>query len=420
MDTFTKKLITVLMAAFLLCYVGYQGFQIFYSPIETETVYDYSMYETVDTEGIAIRREKPITQEVDGYIFYTAENGSRVSKSGDIAHIYASEEEARTRQLIAQLEDEITLLRQIESQGNTNRVNLEIINKQIDTSLNDLIGMTHSASFNDMYSLHSKLMSLINKRQITIGKADSFKDRIDVLTEEKNALSAGLSEAAPPSITSPDAGYFVSHMDGFENAVDVDKITEITPGDVTKVLESTPQDVAPDTVGKVVGDYEWYLLCVLPVEKTANIHAGASLTIKLPFVLDDPVPVTVASVNRNRGQDAAVVFKCNYMSKELSSIRKEPIQIQVQQHEGLRVPATAIRTNDDNETGVFIRVGNAVAFRKVVIEYSTANYSICKEVSKIKAENKDESVVIKENEYLKLYDDIIVGGKGIYDGQIIR
>ena len=42
MNAFVKRLLTVLGALFLLVYVGYQGYQVLYSPIRTETVYSQS------------------------------------------------------------------------------------------------------------------------------------------------------------------------------------------------------------------------------------------------------------------------------------------------------------------------------------------------------------------------------------------
>ena len=419
MDNFMKKLLTAVVALFLLCYVGYQGFQMFYVPIQTETVYAYSMYETIDTEGFVVRNEQPVSQSVEGYIYYTAENGSRVANDGVIANIYSSENDARIQQQINQLDEEIQQLQSIQAQGTANKVNLDIINKQIDTELTELMEATHSASISGLYEYHSELLSLLNKRQITIGKVTDFSERISQLTAKKQELSSSFS-ASNETIRSPVAGYFVSRLDGYENAAVFDDVETLTAEDVQSMLDSQPGQVDTAAVGKVVGDYEWYLTCVLPIEKTGSIKMGDELTVKLPFVSDEAVPVTVASVNRDKSGKAAVIFKCTYMSNELSSIRKEPIQIQVEHHEGLRVPNSAIRTNDDHQSGVYVQSGNTVVFKKIQIEYSTNDYSICKEFKKIEAENKDESVVLNEGEYLKLYDDIITGGKGLYDGKIIR
>lgn len=88
-------------------------------------------------------------------------------------------------------------------------------------------------------------------------------------------------------------------------------------------------------------------------------------------------------------------------------MRIESVQIQLVEHTGLRVPKEAIVTNDAFETGVYVRVGNTVVFRKIEQEYNeAASYSICK--------------VVDEDGYLKLYDDIILDGKGLYNGKIIH
>jgi len=52
-----KRLGILLVAIFLLAYVGYQIFQVLYSNVTVETVSAYSVYDTVETQAIAIRNE---------------------------------------------------------------------------------------------------------------------------------------------------------------------------------------------------------------------------------------------------------------------------------------------------------------------------------------------------------------------------
>ena len=421
MDNFIKKILTLLMAGFLLCYVGYQAFQVFYTPIKAETVYSHTMYETVDTQAFVIRNETPVSQNVEGYVYYTAENGSRVAKDGVIAHIYENEEQARIQRQILQLEEQISALAVLQSQAAANPIQLELINKQIDNALSELVAATNTPIYDSLYDTHARLLSLLNKRQMTIGKVDSFADRIASLTEKKNSLQ-GLLNVSTQSIQSPVTGYFVSQADGLEDVVDYDKALSLTTEEVNAALNAAPKAVDDATVGKVVGDYEWYLACVLSAQEAGSVKEGASLTVLLPFVSDEAVPVTVAAANRDKDGRVAVVFKCTYMSKELSSVRREPIQIQVKRHEGLRVPTSAIQANEEHQPGVYVRSGNTILFKKIVIEYSTAAYSICKPYSTIQAEAlaDDPEAKLRESDYLKLYDDIVSEGKGLYDGKIIR
>ena len=117
--------------------------------------------------------------------------------------------------------------------------------------------------------------------------------------------------------------------------------------------------------------------------------------------------MTVYACNKDNKGNMAVVFRCDRMSAELSTIRKESVEIQLVEHTGLKVPKDAIVVNEDQQVGVYIRSGNVVAFRKIEQQYSQpADYAICK--------------IINEDGYLQMYDDIIVGGRDLYDGKIIR
>ena len=411
MDNFIKKILTLLMAGFLLCYVGYQAFQVFYTPIKAETVYSHTMYETVDTQGFVIRNETPVSQNVEGYVYYTAENGSRVAKDGVIAHIYENEEQARIQRQILQLEEQISALAVLQSQAAANPIQLELINKQIDNALSELVAATNTPVYDSLYDTHARLLSLLNKRQMTIGKVDSFADRIASLTEKKNSLQGQLN-VSTQSIQSPVAGYFVSQADGLEDVVDYDKALSLTTEEVNAALNAAPKAVDDATVGKVVGDYEWYLACVVPAAQADSLQLGSELTIKLPFVSDESIPVTVAAVNRDKEGQAAVIFQCSYMSSSLSSIRKEPIQIQKTLYEGIRVPQKAVVFSEDGERGVYVQVGNTAVFKQIEILYSDTDFVIC-------ADKGDETPEEGEAPFLQLYDDVIVEGKGLYNGKVI-
>lgn len=406
MDTFVKRMITVLVALFLLVYVGFQAYQILNTSIEVETVGSYKVYETIEAQGLAIRNETVIRQESDGYLFYTTENGGRVAKDGAIARVFPTENDAFSQQQLDLLDAEIETLRAINAQGTSNRANLSSINKQLNNAWLALVESAQSPSFITMPELRADLLALINKQQITIGKVENFNDRLAVLNSSRESLAGSFSKSTA-EIRSPIAGYFVNRTDGFESSLTVEKATDMMPADVSRTLAESPAGETTG-IGKVVGDYEWYLACVLPVEQASQLKEGAELSVRLPFVLNQAIPVKVAATNKDKDGQVAVIFESSQMSKELSSIRNEQVQIQIKEYEGLRVPDTAMQFNDKQEAGVYVRVGNALAFRRVNVLYHSEHdrYSIC--------EQTDEAG------FLRLYDNIVVGGKDLYDGKIIR
>ena len=149
------------------------------------------------------------------------------------------------------------------------------------------------------------------------------------------------------------------------------------------------------------------MACVVPDSYYNALGVGRTLTVRMSFVLDEAVPVTVYACNKDNQGNMAVVFRCDQMSAALSTIRHESVEIQLVEHTGLKVPQRAIIVNEKQEVGVYIRSGNTVAFRKIQQKFSEpADYAICD--------------IVDEDGYLQMYDDIIVGGRDLYDGKIIR
>ena len=69
---------------------------------------------------------------IERLLYYTIENGNRVAKGGEIAEVFPSEADALAQQKLNELNEEIETLKGIQLQGTANRVNLDVIDKQID------------------------------------------------------------------------------------------------------------------------------------------------------------------------------------------------------------------------------------------------------------------------------------------------
>ena len=407
MGTFLKRLVMLIGALLLFVYMGYHIFMSAYSPIKTEIAVMYDEYETVDTTGLIVRSETliPLTQQ--GFVYYIAENGSRVSKDGKIADLYTSQEAAVTRQQLRSLDDEIAQLQRIQEQGQNNRTNLDIINTQLYKAQASVIAQMSQPHISQIDKLSADLLTLMNKQQITIGRTEGFDARLSALVSERSALAA--KDSLPISaVYSPTAGYFVNTVDGLEAVINADTISSITTGQVRRAMETEPTIDRSAYIGKVVGSYEWYLVCVLPAEEMTRLPMDSTVRLRLPFVSNETIPVTVVAENRDRDGNMAVVFRCDYMSADLSDIRLEQVQVLVKQHSGLRVPDEAVRFNEAQESGVFVQEGNVIRFRRIRVAYHSEHedYSICEAVN--------------EENYLQVYDDIVIEGKNLYDGKIVH
>ena len=118
--------------------------------------------------------------------------------------------------------------------------------------------------------------------------------------------------------------------------------------------------------------------------------------------------VNVKQVNMSSdGNDAVVLFSCNEMNSALATLRQGTMTIVSNTYDGLRIEKKALRVVD-GKTGVYVLSGMALKFVPVEVIYSPSDneYIICKQ------EKSNENV-------LRLYDEVVVKGKKLYDGKIV-
>ena len=411
MATKTKKnkspyrFLSALLIVAILAYIGFQAYRSIFNTVTTEMVSSYSVYESIKTDGIVFRTETVVPPINSGYAYYSVENGSRVSKGGVIASVYSTEDGGLVAQQIADIDHRIASLKALQSDDATQHLSLDLINTQIVNAVNILVSDAEDGTVNGSTAAKTDLLTLLSKKQMLIGSQTDVSSAIAELEAKKKLLQQKSSQVTS-RLTAPVAGYFVDHTDGYEEAFSQIDPTSLTVADVEGHLKREP-NAATASSGKIVGGYEWYLACVVSEDYYNALAVGNNLTIRMAFVTDEEIPVTVASCKKDAQGKLAVVFRCVYMSEELSTVRKETVEIQLVEHTGLKVPKRAIVINDDMQAGVYIRTGNVVAFRKIKQLYSEpADYVICEDT--------------QASGYLHMYDDIIVEGRGIYEGKIIH
>ncbi len=407
MNPVLKRVLIALGSLFLIAYVAVQGYLIFSASLDTVTADNEIAYDTVVTTGVVYRSEAVIRQPTNGYVFYTVQDGNRIPKSGNIAYVYPSMEDAFEQQQLELLDEEIATLTSINEQGSSNRASLNSINQQINQTWLSISHAAQSSSYENINTLHARLLMLLNKKQLTIGKEENFDARLAELKKERAKLAQSFKPATA-TVPSPVAGYFVGSADGFEGYMHTTGVENLSVADIEQALTLKPVINNENFVCKIVGDYEWYLACVLPLEKVATLKKGMTVEVCMPFVQSDPLNMTVLSINKASDDRVALVLQCTQMSAALSTVRREQIEIRLRQYEGIVVPDEAIHFNEQQEPGVFVQDGNVLRFRRIQVLHhnETDRYSVC--------EKKDDKA------YLQLYDRIVVGGEDLYDGKLVR
>ena len=234
------------------------------------------------------------------------------------------------------------------------------------------------------------------------GEQTDFSAYLTELKAELETLNTSLPQAVG-YITTDTSGYFVSGVDGYENVLSCANIDSVTP----EFLDSLKaEEINENAVGKIVSGYVWYIAAKVSLEDSMQYKTGDTLTVKTSLKSNPELDVTVEKINVSESDNSAVlIFSCQQMNSELASMRKGNMTIIKSTYSGLKLPKKALRVQD-GKTGVFVRSGATLKFVTVNVIYSTDEYIICEQQT-------------SNDDVLRLYDDVVVKGKRLYDGKIV-
>ncbi len=373
-----------------------------YMPIKTETAVFYTANDGFKITGQIIRKETLVTNNKDGVLHFVTPDGSRVAKNGVVANIYSNSSASITVSKIDILNSQISDIEDILGYNDIEAANLELINSKISNALGEVIFAGAGGNYNGMEDYTEALLSANNRKQVALGVTTGLLERKEELKRELESLSATLP-SAKGSIKAKESGYFVSKTDGYENVLKTDDLNQIT---VDFLSSATPEKRGVDVIGKIVSDYEWYIAATVSLNDSLKYKEGQILKLLTTVKSSPTLQVTVKQINISETEEKAVlIFACSDMNSELATIRSGNMTVVNKEYSGLRIPKKALRVVD-SQKGVYVQNGMQINFVPVEVVYRNDNYIICEKQN-------------SNNDYLKLYDKVVVKGKNLYDGKIV-
>lgn len=406
MKTNVIKVLFITVAVCILFNIVYQFYLSISNPYKTETIYEYAMEDVVSADGFVFKDEIIIAGDVSGVVNYLYTNGSHVAINSEVARVYQNQDDVKTTAQIKSLEQQISMLNEAQSVGVAQQTDLSVVEKDFSNIYYSMMKDLNQEDLSDLSDEIEQINSLLNKKQIITGKAKDFNDTIEQLTAQKQSLESSI-KSQPKSIRTPSAGYFVDSVDGYENALSLDYATSITISELENLLNQPAPSVSEGNVGKVITDPILNFVGVVPRDSLMNLKVGKECTLRFSE-LGIEVPATIANVQYDINQENGLItFSIDYMSDRIATARKDHVDAIINSYEGLRIPKSAIRTNENGEQGVYVTNNVSMTFRKIDVIYESTEYVLSKPHS-------------TDSEYLHLYDTIITQGKDLYDNKPIK
>lgn len=407
MKSLAIRTATVIIAIFFILYVGYQSIRYFNNPYKTEVVFRTSIEETIRVDGIAIRNESVLESTSYDGIDYQFKNGEKAKKNAKIADYYSTNEQVEALKKIRELQDVVEKLEQAAEKKDSYVLDAEALNKQIQNSLIEYLDICDSKFTDGLYDAKNDLLLALNKRIIGVDNTADFSGRIALLKEQIKLEQSKVSSPLGAVYTS-NSGYFVNFADGFEKILSKDNYTNFSVSELTDYIKGKNAPEKVDSVGKVILDPDWYFAVSVEGDGAEKFTVSRQVDIYFPFKNTEKVSATVVDVITDSVSGKSVaILKLSSVSENLSQVRTATVQVAFKTVTGLRLNKNAVRFNDDNVQGVYVLNGEQILFKKIDIIYDAKGYYLTR---------YNES----DSEYLRLYDDVIVEGKDLYDKKTVN
>lgn len=377
---------------------------------DTETADEVTEQEKISLKAFLVRDEEYINQKTTGTVVPLIKDGMRVASGDAVARVCNSSEDAAAVSKLVETKESLARYQEISEQTELNALDMEKLNKAIDTSYTELLKTANNGDFSDLTKNTEELENKLASKQILKDGTINLTDKFNKLNAEIQSLEA--KNINTSDVIAPLSGYYISNLDGYEGAMDYDKIDSLTVSDAEKLFERKPDDVSGQ-MGKIVGSYKWYLVTVIDGKYSLVLNEGDKMKINMPYYGFKNVEVVVEKISKTDGGKVAVAFSCNMMNETYANMRIENIELVFREFTGYKVNSSSIHREKDEKNEdidvVYILRGDIMNARKIEIIYDAGDYVVVSEDTEAKNGFRP----------IKRYDEVIVKGRNLSDGKSI-
>ncbi len=387
------KFMSFVMALALVAYLGYAIYEARTNPLRMAPVSSYEAHDNLNTSGYAVYDEE-LLKGGSRDLYVSVSEGEKLAAGEIAAREYSGQTALRKANRLREISIEIEQLK-----------NLNISNtaKNAKDSVYRLAKAKASGSLSDLDAivLDIKTFILTGTENITQGEIES---RIESLEEEQDRLEGEMS--AVTSEIRVDSPVIFSYMvDGYDG-IDIEKLKDMTPEDYKNTFAGN-KPVRNDVFGKLVKGMTWYYVTLIDASSASRVAASyrenGYLTVRFVKTYINEVRMNLEGIGDEENGKCVAVFSSKKFLQDVVSVRELEGEVIFGVTRGLKIPAEAVRLDENGDTYVYILSG--MQAEQVYI--------------KILTEDDEYYVVSSENAALRDGSQIIVRANDLYDGKVV-
>lgn len=397
---YTKLILWIFLAA-VVCYFGYAVFSTIYAPLTTVTAIEYEAGTGSYTTGYVVRDEM-VVRSAYGITALLVSEGERVSRGQALATGYRDESAQARQAELEELEEQLEQLT-FASSYSADAAGQAVLEAEISAQLVDMSQYLARGDMNSVRDRSANIKGLVIRRMSTEEENAALDQQIADLQTEIAALQADASYDTT-LVAASKSGTFSGTVDGYETVLTLDFLNTVTAASLAEVQ---PIDPPEDAVGRLIAGSTWYYVTVVPADQTAGVESGDQVPVTFASQFYESIPMTVERLGEEQQGERIIVLSCDKYMQDATLLRQQSADIVFTAYAGLRVPKEAIRVDEDGQVGVYILEGSNASWKSVNILHDNGETYV---------------VELDQSSVNNLWpgDEIIVTGRDLYDGKVVR
>ena len=353
--------------------------------------------------GYIIREETVLKGEnyKNGMVKICSE-GQKVKVGASIFRYYNKDEENLV-QKIQELDEKID-----ETMGNEINVfssDIKVLDNKIQK---DIELLYHENDLGKIAEIKKSIEESVTKKATIAGEQSPAGSYVKKLINERAEYEYKLNSGTE-DVKTDVAGIVSYKIDGLENVLTPSEFKNITPKSLEELNLKVGRTIQEnEESGKVINNFKFYIAIVLDDEKTSELTIGKSAKIRLSS--QEELSCKIAYIGEPQDNSKVVIFETNGFSQELINYRKISIDIIWWSDGGLKIPNSALIT--ENELTYVIR-NRAGYLDKVLVKVLRKNDNYCivgkYKTDELKNLGYSQSEIINMKS-IALYDEILLNG----------
>lgn len=391
--------ISAVLLLAVLTYLGLNIYDAVANPFKTAYAVRFEAYDYETVSGLVVRDETVVTYDRT-VVNITRSEGEKVGKGQTLAVVYQSSDAEARQEELDKLESRLSLLSSaVSASGSVTAVSQ--LDERIISSILDVNSAVASRSLKDISDQSDRLKNLVFTREHSYSDTTELQEEMASIQARIDELQA-LSQSETTAISAPVAGLYSAYVDGYESALTPELLDQATVSTLEEAQNSKTS--SPSNIGKLISGSRWYYLTVMEADLAYSL--GSSTTVRLTQDSDFTFDMDVERIGPNESGRCAVVLSCDRHMSELTMYRQLELDVIFESYTGLRVPKKAIKMDEDGGVFVYVVEGINVKQKYVDIISETGSFYVV-------IEDRSSTANLWSG------DEVVVSGRGLYDGKVI-